>query len=486
MTNNQTTTVIMEELENYILDAMERWEVPGLSITIVKDGKTLLAKGYGTREVGKNIPVDEHTLFAISGTTLSFTAAALALLVTDGRMDWDDRMIDLLPGFKTGNDLVTNYATVIDALANRTGLPMEILSFFPHTELSRAEILERMKHITSANDFRGSWGPNILMNMAAGEIIPALTNISWDDFVQDRLFGPIGMTDSITGPHFFGNNPNIATPHETEEGKVTPVPHANTSNVGPATSIYSSAADMAKWLTFQLNNGKIGDNVIIPESEINIMRTNHIAANFDFPGISKNFVNQGLGLLISDSSSGHKIHSSGGDTEGQESYHAFLPELNLGIAVMINSTKVMPQPLIAWIIDRYTDAPRKDWVNDLVPAYSEDLEAVLSGLEKSRQEITFASKNPNHPIESYAGLYQHPLLGDLTIQTTAGELSFTLGTSYEGDFLHANYDTFFIKVKTPRLGKFLFNGPAQFRLDQAGQVSSLLVMDREFQRVTRP
>ena len=286
MTKNKTTTLDMKELESYIIDAMERWEVPGLSIVIVKDGSTVLCQGYGTREVSKDLPVDEHTLFAMTGTTASFTASALAILVGEGRMDWNDRMIDLLPGFKTGNDLVTHYATVIDALANRTGLPLEVLSFYPHPDLSRADILDRMKHITSTNNFRSTWGTNFHMNVAAGEIIPALTGTSWDDFVCERLFHPVGMTDSIPGPHLFENNPNIATPHEMEQGKVMAVAHALTSNVGPAASIYSSAADMAKWLTVQLNNGKLDDETLIPEDQINMMRTSFIAANFNFPGMS--------------------------------------------------------------------------------------------------------------------------------------------------------------------------------------------------------
>ena len=210
-----------------------------------------------------------------------------------------------------------------------------------------------------------------------------------------------------------------------------------------------------------------------------MMRTSFIAANFNFPGISRNFLNQGLGLYISDSSTGHKIYSNGGDTEGMESCHAFVPELNLGIAVMVNSTKVIPQPLIAWIIDRYTDAPRKDWI----PVFASKREAFFASLEKNREEITNSAKRPSHSLESYAGLYQHPLLGDLTIKATTEKLSFTLGTSYEGDLLHTNHDTFYIHVIKPHLGKFLFKGPAQFRLNSTGKVSSLFVVGREFQKM---
>jgi hypothetical protein len=291
------------------------------------------------------------------------------------------------------------------------------------------------------------------------------------------------MTDSITGPHLFANNSNIATPHETEAGQVSPVPHARTSAIGPATSIYSSAADMAKWLIFQLNNGKINNDVLIPEQEMEMLRRSHQTANFEFPGIAKQFIQQGLGLLISDSSSGHKLYSYGGDAEGLESYHAFLPEIGLGIAVMINSTKVMPQPLIAWIIDRFTNAPNRDWVNEQVPIYMEEPVTIFSELEQKRIAITDPSKSPSQSIASYAGHYQHPLLGDLRIEADSEQLTFKLGTAYSGVMLHANRDTFYIKLQSPHLGRYFFNGPAQFRFDTAGRLHSVVAVDREFKRV---
>lgn len=488
MNNELTKPLDQEELEHYILDAMEKWKIPGLSIALVKDGKTVLVKGYGAREVNKNLPVNEHTLFAISWATQSFTAASIALLVAEGKMSWDDRLIDLLPGFKTGSDLVTNYATVTDALANRTGLADEVLAYDAHPNLSRTDLLGRMKELKSSNEFRSQLSPNTLMTVAVGEIIPALTGTSWDDFVRERLFGPVGMTDSITGPHLSNSHSNIVTPHEPEAGKVIPISHARSSNIGPAASIYTSAADMAKWLSFQLNNGKVGDKTIIPESEIKTMRSSYIPANFDFPGISKRFINQSLGLLISDSSMGCQLYSNGGGTEGMEFYHAFVPELDLGIAVMVNSRIALPQRIVAWIIDRYTDAPRKDWADQVLPVFAKARETRLSGLETKRIELTDSSKKPSLALASYEGLYHHALLGDLRVEVDTDteelrRLSFTLGSTYQGDLLHTNNDTFFIKVKTPLLGKFILSGPAQFRLDQAGEVSSLFVMEREFQKV---
>ncbi|MDB4077612.1 serine hydrolase, partial [Porticoccaceae bacterium] len=250
-------------------------------------------------------------------------------------------------------------------------------------------------------------------------------------------------------------------------------------------SIYSSAADMAKWLRFQLNNGKVGDQQIIAESAFKALRESYVAGNFEFPGVVNRFVSQGLGLLISDSTSGHKYYSSGGNLEGYESYHAFVPELNLGIAIMINCIQVIPQPLVAWIIDRYTGAPERDWVNEQIPYYLKLEDKVLADLEEARLAITDNSKNPRLPLASYCGHYQHPLLGDLLIEpgATAGDLSFTLGRSYAGALLHANHDTFYIKVANTHYGRYVFNGPAQFRLNPAGEVCSVYAMDNEFQKM---
>ena len=482
MSQSTMPAINLQEMECTIIQAMQRWEIPGLTIAIVKEGKTVLSKGYGVTAINKTQPVDEHTLFSIAASTVSFTTSALAILVADGKLNWQDRLVDLLPDFKAGNQWVTQHTSVIDVLTNRTGLATEILSFHPHSDISRADILGKIQHLPSASEFRSEWGNSPHMMVAAGEIIPALTGISWDDFVRERLFKPLGMTDSVTGPHLLGANQNIATPHETVDQQLKCIAHTQTRHIGPAMSIYSSAADMAKWLSFQLNKGKVADKVIIPEAQINQMRTSYIGANFEFPGIAKHFIDQGLGVLISDSTSGHKLYSNGGDIDGMESYHAFVPELDLGIAVMTNSTKVFPQPLIAWIIDRYTGAPVKDWVNELVPFCDKASSDMLSNLKKQQSVMTKVNKKPSQTLESYAGIYRHCLLGDLDIQANAEYLSFRLG-SYIGELQPAGHDTFYIQVQSPVIGKLLFKGPVQFRLDAVGQIDSLLVVEKEFKRV---
>ena len=472
----------LEALENYIQESMEKWNIPGLSIAMVKDGSTILSKGYGIREAGKSLPVDEHTLFPIAGSTKSFTAAALAILVGEGKINWNDRIRDLLPTFLTGNDLVTHYATVLDALVQRTGLQDEPSLFMhPRSHLSRSDVLNRMKHIQSAQEFRACYSGNSLVIVAAGEIIPALTGISWDDFVSERLFKPVGMTDSVTGSHRFGENNTITTLHCIDGESVIPVPHPQNSNVGPALSIYSSASDMAKWLHLQLNHGKVGDQAVISEQEITTMRTSHMAANIKFPGMVNHFCNAGLGLLISDSCSGHKIYHYGGGVEGTESYYAVVPELDLGVAIMGNANKSLPQMLTPWIIDRYTDAPYRDWVNEVLTSLAETSAASTSPTDKLNA-IADPSKKPTLPMETYAGLYSNPVLGDMVVRMGAECLSFTLDKTYKGYLKHSHYDTFYPEVMAPYSGKNVLKGAARFSLNETGEVASLFIVGKEFKR----
>ena len=471
-----------EEFESYTQAAMETWQIPGLAVAIVKDGKTVLSKGYGTCEVNSDVAVDKHTLFPITYSTLSFTACAIALLVGEGKMHWNDRIKDLFPLFRTGSDLVTQYATVIDALAQRTGLQNEMsLSLHSRPQLTRREILDRLQYFASTQEFRSAFGGGKLANVAFGEIITVLTEVSWDDFIAGRLFKPIGMTDSITGPHKLSEKQNIATLHSVENDRPVPVQHTQNSNIGPIVSIYSSAADMSKWLKCQLNNGKVEDKVVIPEKEIAMIRSAHMAMELEFPGMVNQFSNAGLGLLITDSCSGHKIYSYGGGIEGTESYHAFIPELKLGIAIMANANVSLPQMLTPWIIDRYTHAPYKDWVQEGLSRFSHALATYTAGIDKLKA-IADPTKPPTLPLSAYEGIYNNPILGDLVVQVSDGYLNFNLAKVYEGTLKHSNFNTFYPEVTKPHSGKMILTGAAQFNLDEIGDVASLFMVNKVFKR----
>ena len=338
----------IDQLDNYIQNTMTQWDIPGLSLAIVKDGQPVITKGYGNKAVGTDSPVDEHTLFPINGGTRLVTASALALLVEEGKLSWEDRLSDVLPGFKTGSELINQEATVIDALAWRIGLPltMELLACYPNPELSRRDLLDKLQHITQPISFRTGQGMSVFLQVAAGEIIPAVTGISWDDFVQERLFKPLDMSRSITGPHLLSTRDNVAVPHDNVNGQPFTTPYSMTHNIGASCSVYSSATDMARWLQFQLNNGKVGDQTLIPQSQIDRMRQVHMARSNTMSGYLPDRGGNGLGMtVLTHDTTAHRVYGAGGATDGTEAFYAFVPELNLGMAGMVNASRCLPQGL---------------------------------------------------------------------------------------------------------------------------------------------
>lgn len=479
----------IDHLEVYIQSIMDKWDIPGLSLAIVKDGELVVVKGYGTRDASRDLPVDQHTLFPLAGGSCLITASAIALLVAEGRLSWDDRLVDVLPSFKTGSALINQEATVIDVLARRIGLPAEHAVVCSNPGISRAELLSKVQHITRPDAFRNGKGVGLLLSLVAGEIIPELTGMSWDDFVQERLFAPLNMTDSITNPQLLNSLNNVASPHEHIDNKPVSIPHTTSHNQGPSRSVYSSAADMARWLQFQLDSGTLdssaGSNqLLIPQKQIGVMRKIHMAQPLGLPGSVADLCGRGLGAFVITNHSGCRVYGMGGDVEGAEAFHSFIPELNLGIAVMVNGHVSIPQRLTPWIIDRYTGAPEKDWTESLAD-YQALNQSRIHSVDQYRERLTRSSQVPSLPLEGYVGVYQHPYLGDLTIRYKGDRLTYTYGEIWEGELPHANHNTFFREPVEPIYHRMFFRGPLGFNLSVEGEVESLTIGEGKFIKRTK-
>lgn len=473
-------TLNIDHLEDYLLEKMTQWDVPGLSLAILKDGEPVVVKGYGKREVGNELPVDEYTLFPINGGTRLITVSALSLLVAEGRLSWNDRLADVLPWFKTGSELINREATVIDALAWRIGIPHELLASWPSPGLSRRELLDKLQYITKPTGFRTGQGVSSLLFIAAGEIISAISGASWEDFIGDRLFKPLGMTASIAGPQLLQAGDNVTSLHTKIDGKSVAISHPQTSNLGPVKSVYSNAADMARWLQFQLDNGKIEGQALIPESQIHIIRKVHQALSISLPGCATDLGGWGLGVDVLMTHGGLRAYGAGNDIEGSEAYYGFVPELNLGVATMVNARHGIPQGLLPWIIDRYNGAPERDWISESLGNLQQRKAIKKQALDQQRDQLTNRSQPASLSLGSYAGVYQHPYLGSLTIREKGAALTFTLGEIYQGDLVHANHHTFFREPVKPSSCQSLFRGALRFNISIKGQVESLSIDQGEF------
>ncbi|MCU1242474.1 MAG: Serine hydrolase [Candidatus Acidoferrum typicum] len=250
-------TAVPPDLDSYAARALKTFDVPGLSIAIVKDGKTVLVKGYGIRKLGASTPVDENTLFGIGSNTKAFTSAALASLVDDHEISWDDPVYQRLPGFQMYDPYVSHEMTIRDLLTHRSGMGLGEgdLLFWPHTTFTRDDIIYRLRLMKPASSFRSHFAYDNLMYIAAGQIIPAVTGKSWEDYIREKILLPLGMNTTSLSNAAFKPSDDYAFPHSKIEGKLQVIDFVNLDNAGPAGSINSSAAEMAKWITLQLNRG---------------------------------------------------------------------------------------------------------------------------------------------------------------------------------------------------------------------------------------
>ncbi len=257
--SSQETAAGVPDLDAWVERAREIFEVPGIGVTIVKDGEVVLAKGYGVRRLGEPDPVDERSRFGIASNTKAFTATALGLLVEEGKLEWDGHVIDYLPWFRMWDPWVTREITVRDLLVHRSGLGLGQgdLLYWPESNVTRKEIVEAVRHLEPATSFRSAYAYDNILYHVAALVIEEVSGFTWEDFVRSRIIEPLGMEDTRVTRASTVEEGNVATPHARIEGVVRPVAPLTATATNAAGGINSTAADMAKWLIVQLDSGRV-------------------------------------------------------------------------------------------------------------------------------------------------------------------------------------------------------------------------------------
>ena len=476
----QTLEERLEEIDAYAAKAGQEWKVPGFAVAIVKDDRVVFVKGYGVRELGKPEPVDKDTLFAVASNTKAFTSAALATLVDEGKLRWDDPITKYLPGFQLYDPYVTREMTVRDLLSHRSGLATfggDLLWY--ETTYPRAEIIRRIRYLKPTYGFRSRYGYQNIMFLAAGEIVPAVTGKSWDDYVRERFFAPLGMTRTVTTYKQLMAAANVATPHNEVEGKVRVVHYSNVDSAGGAAVINSTAAEMAEWVRLQLGRGTYDGKKIFSADRSREMWTPHTvvagvgeAAEKFNPTVHFNLY--GLGWGLSDYR-GRKVVTHSGGLDGMTSRVALLPEENLGVVVLTNSETPLQAFLWYKVFDVFTGAPARDWSADYMArakAAREREEAEAKKAESARVPGT----RPSLPLSAYAGTYGGVMYGDAKVTEEQGRLVVRLVPSpaYVGDLEHWHFDTFRIKWRDSVVYPYP-RGWVTFVLDPRGKVSEMKI-----------
>lgn len=463
------------DLDSFVEGVMADYGVPGLALTIVKDGEVLVAKGYGVRELGQPTPVDDATIFGIASNSKFFTATALAMLVEDGKLAWDAPVINYLPSFRLSDAWVTSQITIRDLLVHRSGLGLGAgdLLWWPGTDYSRQEIVRRLRFIPLETSFRSAYAYDNVLYTVAGEVIQAVTGRTWEQFIAERILRPLGMQDTRVGHSGAAGGGNVATPHDRIEGVVQPIDPFATDNVNPAGGITASARDMAKWLLVQLDSGRVAGKEPLfgirssrdLTAIVTPLRTSVITG--DLAPLSTRFNGYALGMNVRDYR-GAKLLTHTGGLPGYISRVAMLPELNLGVSVLTNHASPAMNPIVWQILDHYVGGTT-DWraAYRAVAARNDSAAAAAASRTAAARDST---ARPALPLAEYAGHYEDSWYGGIDIGVESGALviRFAHTPRLVGDLIPWQYETFMVRWRDRGLHADAF---VTFSLDPRGRVA---------------
>jgi CubicO group peptidase (beta-lactamase class C family) len=493
-------------LDDYIEQARKDWKNVGLAVAVVQGDQVLYVRGFGVREHGRHEQVDANTLFQIGSTTKSFAAAALGILVDDGKIGWDEPIIKHLPAFQLVDPWLTRQVTIRDVLAHRSGISHSYYPFLAVTDSDEA--VRQLRYVNPSGAFRDSYVYSNLMYAVAGKVTEAASGMSWHDFVRRRLLVPLEMSRSNTTPYAFwdaeyvaptylGTAPagtagigdardsNVAMPHVLDDdGSVTTIPWRSYDTSAPAGSIVSSATDMAHWIVAHLNEGDFrGERVLRKET----LRELHAAQNvragpmpFPFDAAEASYAMGWSRMRYRDRV--HLAHSGG--IVGFPAYVALMPEQKLGIAVLSNSAEPLHKSIALWVFDRLLDEPLLDWSHDSLQRarnIRREAQRMEEDLRKSRLPDTLQSL----PLERYVGWYEYQGEGGRVSVRLDGEhlaLTFPGRGAFSGRLEHWHHDLFRLRSGIGVSGAV---GPqfVGFTLGPAGTITSMSAFEANFRRL---
>jgi CubicO group peptidase (beta-lactamase class C family) len=467
------------DLDRHVSRVMQTFTVPGLSVAIVKDGRVVLAKGYGVRQLGDPAAVDERTRFGIASNTKLFTATALELLVEEGKVEWDAPVIRYLPWFAMSDPYVTRELTVRDLLVHRSGLGLGAgdLLWWPPSTYGRDEIARRLRHIPLSTSFRSAYAYDNVLYLVAGEVIEAVSGQSWETFVRGRILRKVGMTDSDVLHSGAGKAGNVAGTHAEVEGTVRVIAPFLSDNTNPAGGIMSGAADMAKWMIVQLDSGRVsGDGRLFePDAVTQLWRdvtpVPISPAPEGAPHLRPAMAGYALGLHVRDYRGRRLLQHTGG-LPGFVSKVAMIPELRLGVAVLTNQESGAAfEAVVYHVLDHYLGAKAPDYPAVFQRMVQKNLAEVKAAQGKAAAARDSAA-GPSLSLERYAGTYRDPWYGDVTVTREAQGLviRFTRSPSLVGDLVHWQHDSFLVRWRDRELRADAY---ASFWLDHNASIARL-------------
>lgn len=460
----------LEGLDEYVAQAVEDFELPGLSIAIVKDGEVVMSKAYGYKNTQTGEKLNTSSLFNIASCSKAFTAACLAKLVEDGKLKWTDKVTDYVPYFKLADPYITREMNIADLLCHRSGLSTftgDLLWF--GTDYSQEEVVRRMANLPIDNDFRSEYGYQNNMYTVAGLVIKAVSGLTWEDYLQKHFFDPLGMTEARSCSNELDEGQDLAMPHL--KGEVQPI---DAFDPQPALSLYVSSDELAHWVKMLLNKGSYADQQVLGERALWKMWSAHtvksVSAWRRSHGI--HLSSYGLGWNLYDYAGKMVVEHDGG-MPGYISKVCLVPEENLGIIILTNDMSSLGTALRYRILDKYFTDNDRDWAKEFL-GYKKQGEVFEKRAKAERDAARQPDTKPSLSNEGYVGTYNDRYYGDATITIENDQLKLTMVPTkryFVAPLNHWHHDTW--QFDFPE--KFLPEGFLTFSFDSNGKVTGFKI-----------
>lgn len=469
----------INEFDAYVAQVMEEWNVPGMAITVVKDGKVLLSKGYGVREIGKPGAVDTKTLFSCASTTKAMTAMVLGMLVDEGKMNWDDAVNKYVPELRLHEPYVTRELRVRDLLIHNTGVGSTDY-FWSVADFTWQEMIEKLLYVKPSYSFRSGYEYQNTMYMIAGVVIERITGKKWDDVMAERLFRPLGMTYTVA-ERTLSTTSNITRPHFPVDGDIKVLDYEKSTRIGAAGGVWSNAEDMTKWVQTLLDSAKYaGGRLVKPETFRELFKPQTIAPTDEYPTFSvlkPHWVTYSLGWFQIDYR-GKMVNFHTGSLAGLTAIIGLLQEEKFGVYIFGNYDHAeVRHALMYKSFDHFVLGDGRDWNAEFKTLYG-NLRQLYEKKIDEFKKARVAGTQPTLPVSSFAGEYTSEIYGTVKVEASeSGGLKFNVNQDFlVAELPHWHYDTFYGRVGEAGQYHML----ATFTIGADGKVSTLDIDGLEF------
>ena len=445
--SGQVDQAAIQSFDEYVEANRQKYQVPGCALVVVKDGAVVLQKAYGKLSVASEAPVTTKTLFGIMSTTKATTAVAMGLLVDEGKVKWDDKVLDYLPDFQLYDPYVTRELRIKDLFTHNAGLGNADFLWVNDPNMDQDEILAQMRHAQPAYSFRGGYTYQNIMYLAAGKVIEKISGMSWERFMKERIYTPLKMENTFPSLAYSAQYDNVSTAHQRLDGEIITIPEMPADAIGPAGSTWSTIEDMTKWVQFLLNKGKVNYQNLIRESTLNeILKPQIIIPTRQFYPTwrltNPHFTTYGLGWFQQDYR-GEFLAFHTGSLDGRTAIVGLIPDQDFGFYFFGNLDHAeLRHALLLKAIDVFVKEDNtRDWGEEIDQMYSNFREVGEEQVQKrmaQRVEGTTASKD----LSAFIGDYRHPFYGLVKIRLQEEKLHFSQGPGMEGSLEHFHYNTF--------------------------------------------